>query len=153
MMRKGVKFVAVAAAVGLVLSAGFKGGAGPAKGPLAEWVYPKAKPTGEGGNQPPLTWRVYTTKDPFEKVWKFYEQKPIEGLPVAPLKEKGRAGHTSVIATPQDPKQVCAQFHDPNPKGKIAVMVFRQKDRTVSVTIWQRAGEKETNILVAVDQR
>ncbi len=153
---KGVKVFVAVTAVALVLTTGFRGGAGPAKDPLVEWVYPKAKPTGEGGNQAPLIWRVFTAKDPFEKVWEFYGQKLMQGVP-AKKEWRGKEGGTMVGAemTPSGEllKTMHTYFYDPNPKGKIGVMVFRRRDQTVSVTVWQRVGEKETNILVAVDQR
>lgn len=54
-----------------------------------------------------------------------------------------------------DPKQhiICAHYRDDNPTAKIGVFVVREHQKTVSVTIVRRAKEKETTIIVVLDQR
>jgi len=122
--------------------------------PLNEWAYPKAKRSAPGSNQPPLLWTRFTTTDAFEKVWEFYLRKVTAGLPMGIPSPTTRGGGTFYFggSSPQEAK-VCAQFRDDNPTAKVGVFVIREKERTISVTIFRRAKEKETNIIVAVDQR
>jgi hypothetical protein len=119
---------------------------------LADWAYPKAKRGLEGTSRPPLIWTKFTTTDPFEKVWEFYWQKVTRGAPIS-LPSEVKSG--TLYGGPPDPKKqtVCAHYRDENPAAKFGVFVIREHQRTVSVTIVRRAKERETTIIVVLDQR
>ena len=117
---------------------------------LAEWAYPKAKRGVEGTNQPPLVWTKFTTTDAFERVWEFYWGKMVKGASIS-LPPNVKSG-THYAGTEKE-KIVGAYFRDDSPAGKLGVFVIREEKRTVSVTIMQRAKEKLTTIILAIDQR
>ncbi len=149
---KGMLKWSVGSVVLLGLTVMLVGQVKPPKDPLAEWAYPKAKRGKEGTTQPPLVWTTFTTLDSFEKVWDFYWGKVTRGAPVKPA--PGAMSGT-LYSGPPDPKQqvICAHFHNVSPAGKLGIFVIREFNRTVSVTITQRAKERQTLIVVAVDQR
>lgn len=52
---------------------------------FAEWMYPKAKKVEGVEGEQGLLWIKCTSKDPFEKVWKFYfREKALGGAPITP---------------------------------------------------------------------
>ena len=112
--------------------------------PLKEWAYPKAEKGKEGTDQPPLIWAKFTTTDPFEKVLKFYLQKisPI-GSPLERLLERSPKVKSVTVYSGRPPDvTISAYFYDDNPLGKLGVCVTRQPNKTISITIFQRAKEK-----------
>lgn len=117
--------------------------------PLKEWSYPKAKRE-DVATRPPLVWAKFTTTDAFEKVWDFYWQKVAKGAPIS-LPPNVKSG--TLYSGPPNEQIICAHFRDEKPDAKTGVFVLREKNRTVSVTIIQRAKDKETTVIVAVDQR
>jgi len=152
-MLKGLsKSVLLGVAVTVVAVALISGQVKKPPDPLAEWAYPKAKRGLEGTDRPPLIWTKFTTTDPFDKVWDFYWQKVTKGAPVG-LPSEVKSG--TFYGGPPDPKKqvICAHYRDENPAAKFGVFVIREHQRTVSITIVRRSGEKETNIIVVLDQR
>jgi hypothetical protein len=153
-MLKGVaKLVLFGVVVTIAVVALVSGQVKKPNDPLADWAYPKAKRGLEGTNRPPLIWTKFTTTDSFEKVWDFYWQKVVKGAPVS-LPPGVKSG-TFYGGPSGDPKQqvVCAHYRDENPAAKVGVFVIREHQRTVSVTIVRRAKERETTIIVVLDQR
>ncbi|GBC99479.1 hypothetical protein HRbin17_02004 [bacterium HR17] len=149
MMAKVAKSVMLGVALTVMAVMMQRVWSGAPQDPLAEWAYPKAKRGAEGTNQPPLLWTKLTTTDPFEKVWEFYWKKVSRGMTTGLPKIKSG----TFYAGTEKEKIVSAYFGDDNPAGKLGVFVIREEKRTVSVTIMQRAKEKVTTIIVAVDQR
>jgi len=145
-LKLAASVVVFAALIGLV---GMLQSGAPAD-PLKEWAYPKAKRGVEGTSQPPLVWAKFTTTDAFEKVWDFYWQKVTKGAPVK-LPPSVKSG--TLYSGPPTEQTICAHFIDENPTAKVGVFVVREKQWTVSITIIRRAKEKETTIIVVVDQR
>ncbi len=151
MLKGVVKSVLLGVAVTVVAVALISGQVKKPPDPLADWVYPKAKRGLDGTDQPPLIWAKFTATDAFEKVWDFYWHKSARGIPQP--KPNVRSG-TIHYGAPTSPEHIiCAYFRDHNPKAKFGVFAIREKQRTVSVTIFQRSGEKETTIILVLDQR
>lgn len=117
--------------------------------PLAEWAYPKAKQEMGETWERPLPWAVFTTTDPFEKVWEFYWQKKITnwGMPIKP--QAGASLHTA-ITSPKGQESISFTYvYDP--KGKTGVLVIRREKATTHITITQQG--KQTKIVVIMDMR
>jgi len=152
MLKVVAKSVLLGVAITVVAVAFVSGQVKKPPDPLAEWAYPKAKRGLEGTDRPPLIWTKFTTTDPFDKVWDFYWQKVTKGAPVG-LPSEVKSG--TFYGGPPDPKKqvICAHYRDENPAAKFGVFVIREHQRTVSITIVRRSGEKETNIIVVLDQR
>ncbi|MCX7969205.1 MAG: hypothetical protein N3B10_12085 [Armatimonadetes bacterium] len=150
MFARAVKALSLACLLAIVVFAVKQVQSGAVFEPLKEWAYPKAKWGGEGTSQPPLIWARFTTTDAFEKVWEFYWQKVVKGVPIS-LPPNVKSG--TLYAGPPQEQVICAHFRDDKPDAEIGFLVLREKKRTVSVTILRRSKEKETTILVAVDQR
>jgi len=117
--------------------------------PLADWAYPKAKQELGETWERPLPWAVFTTTDPFEKVWEFYWQKKITkwGMPIK--LQSGASLHTAITSPTGQESISLAYVYDP--KSKTGVLVIWREKETTHITITQQG--KQTKIVVIVDMR
>ncbi len=116
MLKVVAKSVLLGVAVTVVAVALISGQVKKPPDPLADWVYPKAKrDLGETWERP-LPWAVFTTTDPFDKVWEFYWQKKITnwGMPIKP--QAGASLHTAITSPTGQESISLAYVYDP--KGK-----------------------------------
>ncbi len=149
MLKVVAKSVLLGVAVTVVAVALISGQVKKPPDPLADWVYPKAKrELGETWERP-LPWAVFTTTDPFDKVWEFYWQKKITnwGMPIKP--QAGASLHTAITSPTGQESISLAYVYDP--KGKNGVLVIRRERVTTHITIVQQG--KQTKIVVIVDMR
>jgi len=76
----------------------------------------------------------------------------VKGAPVG-LSPEVKSG--TFYGKAPDPKEhiICAHYRDDDPAAKFGVFVIREHQRTISITVVRRAKEKETTIIVVLDQR